>query len=142
MIDLILSQEANLWSIALLAAGCAAAGIFLLPWVVVRLPSDYFSAEPSSPGRTHASVLGVFVRIGKNALGAIFLLGGLMMLVLPGPGCLAMLVGLGLLEFPGKHRLLNAIVCRPSVLDPLNSMRKKEGVAPLRVGPEGTSASR
>ena len=61
------------------------------------------------------------------------MLAGLAMLVLPGQGLLTILIGLMLLDFPGKRRLERRIVARPAILAMLNRMRARRGRDPLRV---------
>ena len=62
-----------------------------------------------------------------------FLLAGLAMLVLPGQGLLTMLIGLLLLDFPGKRALERRVVRRPKILAFLNRMRDRRGREPLRL---------
>ena len=58
------------------------------------------------------------------------------MLFLPGQGVLTILIGLSLLEFPGKRRLEAKIVGQPTVLSTINNMRAKFGKPPLILAPE------
>jgi len=53
------------------------------------------------------------------------------MLVLPGQGVMTVLIGVALLDFPGKHRLQRWIVGRRGVLDALNWIRRKRGRPPF-----------
>jgi hypothetical protein len=133
MLEFILSNQSGLWKLALLSAFSAAGGLLLMPWLIVRLPADYFSSDEKPVVGGHP-YLGAVFRIGKNMLGALFLIVGLMLVVLPGPGVLAMLVGIGLLDFPGRRRLIGAVVRRKSVLGPVNIMRRRAGAPPLQFG--------
>lgn len=104
----------------------------LLPVIVLRMPADYFASsrdEQEAP-KTALAWIG---RIGKNLLGLVFLLAGIAMLVLPGQGVLTILIGLMLLNFPGKRALERRIVGRPAILSLLNRMRKKRDLPPLIV---------
>ena len=104
----------------------------LLPAMVLRLPADYFASsrdEQPVPRTAFAWLL----RIGKNALGLVFLLAGIAMLLLPGQGVLTILIGLMLLNFPGKRGLERRIVGRPMILKLLNRMRVKRDLPPLNV---------
>ncbi len=49
------------------------------------------------------------------------------MLVTPGQGLLTLLIGLLLLNFPGKYRLERWLVRRPGVLRTLNWVRRRRG---------------
>ena len=44
---------------------------------------------------------------------------------IPGQGILTILAGLTLIEFPGRHRFITAILSRPTVLHAVNRLRKK-----------------
>ena len=82
------------------------------------------------------------LRIGflvlKNLLGLIMLpLGIIMSLPLvPGPGLVFMLLGLSLLNFPGKRKAERALIRRPSVTRVLTKMRARFGKPPFDLGPE------
>jgi hypothetical protein len=52
----------------------------------------------------------------------------------PGQGALTILVGVLLLDIPGKHKLLVRIVRRPRLLRLINRLRKRYGKPPLLVG--------
>ena len=55
------------------------------------------------------------------------------MLVLPGQGILSILIGLSLLEFPGKRRFEAKLVGQPKVFQAINALRKRFDRAPLVV---------
>jgi hypothetical protein len=63
--------------------------------------------------------------IGKNLLGlALIGLGVLLSLpLMPGQGLLTIVIGLMLVDMPGKHRLARRIIRRPGVLKTLNRIR-------------------
>ena len=69
--------------------------------------------------------------IGKNALGYIFIVAGIVMLALPGQGILAILIGIMLLNFPGKFRLERWIITRRPVIRSINWLRRRAKHAPL-----------
>jgi len=56
---------------------------------------------------------------------------GIIMLVLPGQGIFTILIGIMLLNFPGKYRLERWIVARRPVLRSINWLRRRAGRAPL-----------
>jgi hypothetical protein len=58
---------------------------------------------------------------------------GLLMLVTPGQGVLTILVGVTLLDFPGKRALELWIVRQPAVLRVTNWMRAKAHREPLQL---------
>jgi hypothetical protein len=75
-------------------------------------------------------------RISKNILGALLVVLGIILALpgVPGQGLLTVLIGLVLLDLPGKRRLERRIVGRPGVLRAINRLRKRFGRAPLVLG--------
>lgn len=110
------------------------ASAIALPMILVRLPQDYFHDRyPRTWLKDHHPVFRIFALALKNLFGATLLLGGLAMLVLPGQGLLTMLVGISLVDFPGKRALERKIVGRPFMLHAINSIRKKFHQPPLHL---------
>ncbi len=108
--------------------------LIVVPWLVARIPPDYFLGERGASGFTHAHpVVALSTKLLKNVLGVVFLLAGIAMLVLPGQGILTMLIGIMLLDFPGKRRLELALIRRPRVLQAVNWMRTRLDRPPLEV---------
>lgn len=104
----------------------------LLPVVVVRLPADHFSRRrPAAPWPR--TVWNWLWHIAKNLIGVVFVLAGFAMLFLPGQGLLTMLIGLLLLDFPGKRGLERRLVARPAILRLLDAMRARRGRPPLEL---------
>ena len=108
--------------------------IVAVPWMLVRIPARYFmSTRHEHPwADRHPLIRHSFV-IGKNLLGIIFVILGLLMLILPGQGILTILAGLVLLDFPGKERVLLWTISRPMVLKSVNWIRAKSNHEPLVV---------
>jgi hypothetical protein len=93
---------------------------------VIQLPSDYFNEtkrRPLESWRDHPLLRPVALVL-KNALGAVLLLAGLVMLIVPGQGLLTVAVGLMLLDFPGKFRLERWLATRGPVWRSINWLRK------------------
>ena len=102
--------------------------------VMVKIPANYFSSHyvqdflPGSPwvvrwGAVIAkNVFGVFL----VALGIILSLPGV-----PGQGILTILLGLIMLDIPGKRPIEARIIKRPSVLSAVNNLRAKFSKPPL-----------
>jgi hypothetical protein len=69
--------------------------------------------------------VGVIGRVLRNVVGlALIILGFLLSLpAVPGQGVLTMLVGLLLVDFPGKRRFERKLVARPGVLETMNRVR-------------------
>ena len=110
-----------------------------LPWLVTRLPED-FLVEPDPPVLRTPSrhrLLSWVWRGLRNLLGVVLLLSGFVMLFTPGQGVLTILVGLGLVDLPGKRRWERRLIGRPQVLASINWIRRQAGRPPLRV-PQST----
>jgi hypothetical protein len=125
-------QQPLLW-VSGLSLAALVATIIGVPWVVTRLPHDYF-ARPKridwevTPRRP---LLDLLLDALKNMLGLLLVLMGLIMLVTPGQGIATLLIGLLLMNFPGKYRLERWLVMRPGVLRGLNWLRHRRGHLPF-----------
>lgn len=99
--------------------------------VVVRLPPAYFSDDAAHAARAASwrSPRG----LARNALGVILIVvGGLLSAPgIPGQGLLTVLIGVMLVDFPGRRRLEKALARRPGILATLNRMRARYGRPPL-----------
>ena len=106
----------------------------LLPVVVARLPQDYLFREHRAP-RPHTGpwLLRYALLIVKNLLGVLLLGAGLAMMVLPGPGVVAVLGSFALLNLPGKYHLERWLVSRPPVRAAITRMRERAGRPPLHL---------
>lgn len=103
---------------------------------VVRIPAGYFLASGSAPMKTFASPwLRAAHLVGKNLLGLVLLCAGAVLALpgVPGQGLLTMLVGLVLMDVPGKRRVELAVVRRAPVLRAINAIRARFDQPPLLV---------
>jgi hypothetical protein len=108
--------------------------LILTPILVVRLPSNYFHQDRRrKPWLALPPVLRVFLLMGKNVLGLILVFAGIIMLVLPGQGILTMLIGMTLIDFPGKFRFERWLVTREPVRQSINWLRNRAGRPALKL---------
>ncbi len=114
--------------------GSLAVTLVTLPLVILRLPPDYFVRPRRVPLSHHAAhpVIAVLVLTLKNLIGLTLLILGAVMLFIPGQGILTMLIGLLLMNFPGKYHLEQKLVRRPAVLRTLNRIRARWDRPPLQ----------
>ena len=111
--------------------------LIAIPFILVRLPTDFFDTRvPRRWMEDHHPVLRVIGHLVKNVIGAIFLFAGFLMLFLPGQGILTMLIGITMLDFPGKRKLEAKMIGQPAVLGTINNMRQKFGKPPLTIAPD------
>jgi hypothetical protein len=101
---------------------------------LVNLPPRYFLAGPQRQtlAQQHPLIRWTF-RILKNGLGFLLVvLGGVLSVPgVPGQGLLTALVGLMLIDFPGKRRWERRIVAQPSIHAAINRLRARWGRPPL-----------
>ena len=129
----IFSKEVLLWisigsGIALLLTAIA------IPIVIVQLPADYLvNDQKKSWLDVQPAVVRAVLRVGKNLFGVALVLLGIIMLVLPGQGVLSIILGLSLVDFPGRRALQCKLIRRPKVIDSINWIRKKFHRPPLKM---------
>ena len=128
-------NETLLWIIGSLSVLVLIAVVIIIPIIVVRLPHDYFAGGRRTPpawSGKHPFVRSVMLT-GKTAAGLFFLLVGTAMIFLPGQGVLTILIGLTLLNFPGKFKFERKLVGLAPILRSINWMRKRTGRNALKL---------
>ncbi len=133
MTDIIQQIQTHFWWLLLISIGSFVATIVAVPMLLIRIPADYFAHDKRHPltrTRQHIAVRILLVLV-KNALGAILILIGLLLLLTPGQGILTMLVGLMLMNYPGKYRLERWLISRPAVYSSVNWLRQRAHREPL-----------
>ncbi len=144
MVEWIQTHETILWWLAAASVVTFLGTLVLVPVVIVRIPSDYFAPGKRRGTRwteRHPVVRATWL-IAKNVLGCFFIVVGVAMLVLPGQGLLTILIGMVLIDFPGKYRLERWIVGRGPVLRSVNWLRRRAGKGPLVLGCKSRFADR
>lgn len=114
-------------------------GLAVVGVIVVKLPADYFD-----PSRKREFLIGrhpllrAAALVLKNVLGLVVVTVGAVLSApgVPGPGILTILIGIMLLDFPGKLRLERWMVSRPRVLRTINQLRAKYRKPPLSLDPD------
>lgn len=106
-----------------------------VPMVVRRMPHDYFleTSEGAEALRRQHPALRLMFLILKNVLGFFLLIGGLLMLVTPGQGILTLVIGLFLIDFPGKRRLEIRLVRWKPLRRAVDWIRRRAGRRPLEL---------
>lgn len=101
--------------------------------VVIRIPADYFICDPRQDDCRRPPLVRWPLRIGKNLLGIVLVVLGVVMSLpgVPGQGILTILLGAMLVDFPGKRRAERWLLGRRGVLKTINRMRAKYGRPPL-----------
>lgn len=131
----------ELWQSFTFARFAIGAGIFVLSMaisilivaiVIVKIPENYFSTHYRQDFLPNSSWLTRWgATLAKNAIGAVLVLAGIVMLIGPGQGILTILIGLIMLDIPGKRPLEARLIKRPAVLSAVNRLRARYGKPPL-----------
>jgi hypothetical protein len=126
-------HKVAMWWITVVSGIVFFGSLILVPWLVVRVPADYF-ANPRRPRIPFADDHPLLRWIGlvvKNLAGVSLVLAGIAMIFLPGQGLLTIAIGVLLMDFPGKHNLEGKIIRLRPVLSSINWLRNKANVPPL-----------
>lgn len=124
-------HEALVWWLAAFSALGLLTTVLLTPWLLVRLPADYFTDTARSE-RTRANKP-AWWKLGRNLLGYLLIVLGILLLALPGQGLVTIAVGALLADFPGRARLLRWAISRGPVLKLVNRLRRRARREPLQV---------
>lgn len=126
-----LSEYAS-WFIGVSFASLVAT-LLLVPGLIKRIPTDYFSHSRRHrlAATSRYPAIKFAFAAAKNLLGATLVLAGLLMLFVPGQGLITLLVGLMIMNYPGKFVLERWLIQRPHVLSTVNWLRSRHGQPPL-----------
>lgn len=103
----------------------------LLPIMIANLPANYFAAGRRPRPLSRHLILHLVLMALKNVLGLAFVMLGIMLLFLPGQGLLTLVIGLTVMNYPGKYALERWLVLRPHVFPALNWLRARCGKPPF-----------
>ena len=102
--------------------------------VLVKIPANYFSTHYKQDFLPDSSwILRWGAVIAKNLFGVFLILLGIVLSLpgVPGQGILTILLGIIMLDIPGKRPLEAKIIQRPAVLSAANKLRLRWGKPPL-----------
>lgn len=126
------------WSGLLLGVGLFLASLIIsfaaIAFVMVKIPASYFSSHyqrdflPNSPWLVRWSAV-----ILKNVLGVVLVIIGIILSLpgVPGQGLLTILLGLIMMDIPGKRPIEAKIISRPTILAAVNKLRASYDKPPL-----------
>jgi hypothetical protein len=112
------------------------ANLGIVSLILVKLPADHFSKNRKTKFWSgprpwlHAAKV-----IGKNIAGVLLVALGVVLSLpgVPGQGLLTVLLGIMLLDFPGRDRLEQKLLSKPSIVNTINSLRGRFGKKPLEL---------
>jgi len=128
------------WNDILLFVGLFAASLAFsfvsIAVVMVKIPKNYFSSHytqdflPNSPWLVRWGAV-----VAKNVFGLFLVLLGIVLSLpgVPGQGILTILLGLIMLDIPGKRPLEARIIKRPTILAAVNDLRARYNKPPLEM---------
>jgi len=112
-----------------------AGSMVLVTFIVINWPVDHFRAGRRPFWGHRHPVIRVAGLILKNLAGAVLVALGIVMALpgVPGQGLLTALIGVTLLNFPGKTNLERKLNSRPAVCKAINSWRARFSRPPLEL---------
>lgn len=116
----------NLWPIVAAWLVSTVASMLIAGAVLLALPAGYLRDGDRSQRHWAA-------RLGRTLIGIVLVAVGIVLSVpgIPGQGILTILAGLTLIQFPGRDRLIRALLGRPAVLRTVNRFRVRFRRPPL-----------
>ncbi len=104
--------------------------LLLTPFLLGKIPQDYFIH--ANQHKVEIKHLGhLLVVIVRTLIGSVLLIAGIIMLVTPGQGVISILLGLFLMEFPGKRKLELKLINHEPTFKALNWLRSKANKTPF-----------
>jgi hypothetical protein len=99
---------------------------------MIKIPADYFSSTyVREINRDKHFSLRWATFIVKNIIGFVLIIAGIIMIFTPGPGVPTILLGLIMMDIPGKRPLEAKIIKRPNILATVNNLRARYSKPPL-----------
>ena len=108
----------------------------IVSFILVKLPANHFSKSRKTKfwagPRPWLHALKV---IGKNIAGVLLVALGIILSLpgVPGQGLLTVLLGVMLLDFPGKDRMEQKLLSRPAIQKAINGLRRRFDKPPLEL---------
>jgi hypothetical protein len=123
-----IALAATVFVVSFLASAAAVA------FVLCRLPVDYLRCDAGFVDLDRPRWQRVLLKIGKNAIGVLLVLIGVLLSLpgVPGQGLLTILIGVIMLDLPGKQRFERRLMTRPAVFAGVNTVRARFGREPLQ----------
>ena len=98
--------------------------------IMVKIPADYFRKDkPRELWADKPPIVRFLGIVVKTLVGLLLVAHGIVMSLpaVPGQGILTILLGIMLLDFPGKRDLEHRLVSQPRVLNAINKLRHRFG---------------
>ncbi len=130
MTDWLSDNQALAWWLAIVSLVTLVGTLIAVPLIITRMRDDYFTSDPSESEKSlknRRPLARLFGLVFKNLLGGILVLAGVVLSVpgIPGQGFLTILIGLVIMDFPGKRKLELKIFRVGPVRRAVNWIRKR-----------------
>lgn len=120
----------------LIFVGTFLINLAIVSFILVKLPADHFSKSHKTKfwAGPHPLLRAAGI-VGKNIGGVLLIALGIVLSIpgVPGQGLLTILLGIMLVDFPGKARLEQKLLSRPSIVNAINSLRGRFRKPPLEL---------
>ncbi len=123
--------EDLLITVGVISAIVFVVSLLAMPFLLSKIPVDYFVQNKQHKVEIKG-VSGLLIVAIKTIVGLVLLLAGIIMLVTPGQGIISILLGLFLLEFPGKRKLELKFINHEPTFKTLNWLRSKVNHPPFK----------
>jgi len=121
---------------ALIFVGTFFINLAIVSFILVKIPANHFSKSRKTKfwSGPHPLLHAAGV-VGKNIGGLLLVAIGIVLSLpgVPGQGLLTVLLGIMLLDFPGRHRLEQKLLSRPSIVNAINRLRGRFGKKSLEL---------
>ena len=103
--------------------------------ILVKLPADHFKSDKSKRVSGSNATIRVLKVIGKNVAGVLLIILGIVLSIpgVPGQGLLTILLGVMLVDFPGREKLEHKLLSKPGIINTINRLRGRFGKPALEL---------
>ena len=135
LLDTLRTVPSAVWvGVSIASIAMSIAGVAAVPWMVCRMPADWFSRAPQHwTERLRAAPVAT---VARNALGLALVLLGIALLFLPGQGVLTIMLGVVLTDLPLRDHGLRWVASRPRLAAQMQRWRSKARVPKFTGLPE------
>jgi len=106
--------------------------IILIPWLVGRMRKNFFLIiDRRITVRRTRDLKWYTLLLIRNFFGWLLVAAGILMLFLPGQGLITIVLGLLVVSFPGKRRLVSVLIRNEKLQHGLNWLRRKRRQPPF-----------
>jgi hypothetical protein len=131
-----LLKRGGLWWGIAISLGLAIGSLALATAVIIAWSPDHFRLDVARASDRGGLLLRLPLLVAKNLMGLVLILLGLVMALpgIPGQGLLTVIIGITVLDFPGKRRIESRLMARPRIRRTVNRVRARFNRPPLELG--------